>query len=263
MTSRGRAPYNRGVARRLLLVLALPALALAADAADGSGARRAVEAFVARLGGAGITDLTIRQTLTIYDPGGRQPASTVEQVLSVKLPRRQRLEQVVEGQREVRLIVDERAWVRRADGRTYEVPRDPARERTHLLTPLTRTALDLLAEWKALGVRDDVSHETRVRGRPVTVIGVGPNDHEHPAVWLDGEYGVIRVVTRERLPQGEALVDLALSEHRPLQGGFYFPYRQELFADSKLLFLVTVRSVAVNTNPPDALFDPEALGRER
>ena len=80
-----------------------------------------------------------------------------------------------------------------------------------------------------------------------------------PAVWLDPDYGVVRIVTRERLPNGSRLVDLTLSEHRPLVGKLYFPYRQEVFVDAKLLVLFTVRSVAINTNPADALFDPASL----
>jgi hypothetical protein len=58
-------------------------------------------------------------------------------------------------------------------------------------------------------------------------------------------------------------VDLTFSEHRPLAGAFAFPHRQEAFVNGKLLLLVVVRSVAVNTNPADALFDPESLRRAR
>ena len=94
------------------------------------------------------------------------------------------------------------------------------------------------------------------------MIGARPGEREVPAVWLDAEYGVVRIVTRERLPNGPKLVDLALSEHRPLIGVYFFPRRQEAFIDGKLIVLITVRSIQVNTNPPDALFDPEALRQE-
>src|SRR2546426_226725 len=138
-------------------------------------------------------------------------------------------------------------------------------DRTRLLVPVRRSAADLLAEWRALGVRDDVSHVVRVRDRPITVIGARPGDRNVPAVWLDAQYGVIRFVTfvpRETLPTGPTTLDLAFSEHRRLPGGFFFPYRQELFVGGKLLMLFTVRSVDVNMNLPDALFDPDALRRE-
>ena len=36
-------------------------------------------------------------------------------------------------------------------------------------------------------------------------------------------------------------------------------YRQEAFVDGKLVLLVVVRSAQVNTNPDDALFDPDRL----
>lgn len=253
--------------RRALAVLLAGAAALAAGrraraaAAEGAvDARRAVEAFVARLAGAQIADLSIRQTLTLYHPDGRHPRSTVEQRLLIKLPHRQRLEQTVDGEREVRLAVGDRSWVRRADGAVVEAPPE-ARPRTHLIAPFRRTADDLLVEWAALGVRTDRAAAARFRGRPVTVIGARPGDLNVPAVWLDPEHGVVRVVTRERSPRGETVLDLTLDEHRPLIGGAFFPYRQELFADGRLLFVVIVREVAANTGLADALFDPEALRR--
>jgi len=152
-----------------LAVLAL--LVLAPAAALGSEATRAVEAFVARVAGATVNELAVEQSFTLYHPDGRHPQSTGEQRVWFKLPRRQRVEEVVEGRRRVRLIVDDRAWERAPDGRVSEVRVERDHERTHLLMPFRRTAADLLAEWRALGVRDDVSHVTRVNGRAITVIG--------------------------------------------------------------------------------------------
>lgn len=246
-----------------LLAVAL----LASDAVGGeraADARAAVEAFVGRLGAVSVSSLVVDQTLTLYDPAGRQPKSTGEQRLYLKLPRRQRVEQMVDGRREVRLSVGSRAWVRAADGRTYEAPPpDQRRDRTHLLVPLRRSGADLLAEWSALGVRTDVAYATQVGGRRLTVIGAKPGERTVPQVWLDPERGVVRFVARERLPTGDGVVDLTFSEHRPLAGGFVFPHRQEAFVDGKLVVLVVVRSAAVNTNPDDALFDPDALKRGR
>jgi hypothetical protein len=98
-----------------------------------------------------------------------------------------------------------------------------------------------------------------VGARQVTVIGARPGDRDVPAVWLDPDYGVVRLITREQLPNGAKLVDLTLSVHRPRAGRLYFPYRQEMFVDGKLLMLFTVRSIAINTNPADALFEPASL----
>jgi hypothetical protein len=250
------------VLRTVLLGVALLGTVGGAAAADS---RAVVDAFVGRLGTVHVTSLVIDQTLTLYDPAGRQPKSTGEQRLYVKLPRRQRVEQVFDGRREVRIHVDDRAWIRAADGRTYETPpADRHHDRTHLLVPFRRTGADLLAEWKALGVRTDVSYETRVGGRRLTVIGAEPGERTVPQVWFDVERGVVRFVTRERLTgDAESVVDLAFSEHRPLAGAFEFPYRQEAFVNGKLVLLVVVRSAAVNTNPDDALFDPRALQRGR
>src|SRR5439155_76312 len=101
----------------------------------------------------------IVQDLTLYQPNGRHAQSTGEQRVLFKLPRRQRLEQTVEGQREVRLAVGDRLFVRRPDGKVYEAPALPrGNARTDLLVPFRRSAADLLTEWRPLGVRDAVTH---------------------------------------------------------------------------------------------------------
>jgi outer membrane lipoprotein-sorting protein len=235
---------------------------LSVSAAGAIDARQAVEAFVNRLAGAQINDVTIQQTVTLYHPDGRFPQSTGEQTLIIKLPARQRVEQTLEGKREVRLTVGDRTWVRRGDGTVAETGSE--RDRTRVLVPAARSGPALLSEWRALGIREEVTSSARLRGRVVTVIGAESGDRTSPAVWLDPEYGVVRLVAKERLAGGSAsLVDLTFSEHRPLQAGFYFPHRQEAFADGRLLLLITVRSVTLNTNPPDGLFDPATLRRER
>jgi hypothetical protein len=170
----------------------------------------------------------------------------------------------VDGQQEIRVTVGDRVWVRQPDGRTYEAPpADGRRDRVHLLTAFRRGAADLLREWQSLGVRDDVSDEVRMGDRVVTIIGARASERDRPAVWIDPEYGVVRFIVRERLPQGPVLVDLTFSDHRRLVDRFFYPYRQELFAEGKLLALFAVRSAAVNTGLADALFDPEALKRGR
>jgi len=228
-------------------------------AADG---RAAVEAYVARLSGTVVEDVSVVQTFTLYHPDGRRPAVSGTQRLFLKLPRGQRLEQEVDGQREIRVTAGNRVWVRQHDGKTFEAPPvEGRRDRVHLLTAFQRDAGALLGEWRSLGVRDDVSDEVRVGGRVVTIVGAKAAERERPAVWIDPEYGVVRFIARERLPKGPTLVDVVFSDHRQLIDRFFFPYRQEVFADGKLLALVVVRSASVNTRLSDDLFDPEILKR--
>jgi hypothetical protein len=266
----GTRPYNRLVRtlsapgpRRATSIAALACALLGASVpGPAADARTAVEAFLARLSDVPVTDLVLEQSVTFYHPDGRHPQSTGEQRVFVKLPRRQRVEQVVDGQREVRLAVGDRVWIRRPDGKTREAAAaERVRDRTHLLVLFRRAAADVLAEWRALGVRDDVSHEARLGGRPVTVIGARPGERDVPAVWLDPGLGVVRIVTRERLPKGPALVDLAFSDHRALAGGFPFPHRQEAFVDGTLVVRIVVRGASLNTGLPDDLFDPDVLRR--
>ncbi len=241
----------------LLVALLLPwSAGIAADA------KSVVEAYVARLAGTAIEDLSVVQAFTLYHPDGRQPAVTGSQRLFLKPPRSQRLEQDLEGKREIRVTVGDRVWIRQPDGRTYEAPpSEGRRDRVHLLTAFQGGAGDLLREWQSAGVRADVSDEVTVGGRAVTIVGAKAGERDRPAVWVDPEYGVVRFIARERLPQGAALVDIVFSDHRQLVDRFFYPYRQEVFAEGKLLVLVAVRSVTVNTRLSPDLFDPEVLKR--
>ncbi|MGH7277118.1 MAG: hypothetical protein ACREJG_00360 [Candidatus Rokuibacteriota bacterium] len=257
----GTATRRRAV--RILTAAAVLALPLTAQGL-GPETREVIEAFVARGAGARVADLIIEQDVTLYNPDNSLQHVRWHERQVIKLPRRHRVEKLMDGQREIRLVVGDRAWVRRRDGRTYEAPAGHAEgHRSHLLVPQRGTAEDLLRAWRALGIRDDRGHMTRVRGRAVAVIGARPEDRESPAVWMDADYGVVRFLTRETLPAGPALVDRVFSEHRPLVAGFFFPHRQEVFVGGKLLMLVAVGSVVVNTDPSDDLFDPARLRRAR
>ncbi|MBI2544661.1 MAG: hypothetical protein HYW16_05515 [Candidatus Rokubacteria bacterium] len=135
----------------------------------------------------------------------------------------------------------------------------PQRLLIKLPFPFRRTAADLLVEWRGLGVQTEVAQTVRVGGRPVTLIGAREGDRTSSAVWLDPDYGVIRFITREEGLEGVKLLDLAFSEHRKVLAGFFYPFRQEIFLDGKLLSVTAVRNVEVNTGLPDSLFDPDAL----
>src|SRR5262245_15333373 len=166
----------------LVLPLVLAVVGAGAPEAVAQEARAAVEAFVARVSDVRISDLVIDQNLTLYHPpDGQRRVSGGEQRMLFKLPQRQRVEQVVEGQREIPRTVGDRVWVRRADGKGSQAPSaDPTRALAHLLVPAKRRADDLLAEWRSRGIRDDVSHVARVGARPVTVIGAQPGDRDVP-----------------------------------------------------------------------------------
>lgn len=234
--------------------------AVAVSSVAGADLKTVVGAFVGRVAAADIHDLVIDQTLDVYDPQGRYRQSRTDQRLFIKLPGRQRLEQTVDGVREVQIVADGRAWSRQGDGKVEVVALERQRDTARILLPVTRSVTEVLDEWRALGVRADVAHGSRVMQRDVTIVGAFAGDRESPSVWLDDRYGVVRLVTREKLPTGPALVDLTFSEHRPLTRDLFFPYRQEAFVNGRLQLLIVVRSVAVNANLADTLFDPNLLG---
>jgi hypothetical protein len=232
---------------------------LASLAAHAAEPRAVLERFLARAASTPLRDLTLEQDLTVFNLEGRAAFATGTQRVVFRFPDHQRLDQVVDGRSEVRLTVRGKTWRRAPDGTVTTLPA----ERGHaiaLAVPVHRSADEVLAEWRALGVRDDRCHEARVAGRVVTVVGAEPGERDRPAAWVDPDYGVIRFVARESADAGSVLTDISFSDHRPLIGTLFFPYRQETFRSGKLLVRLLVRSVAVNTGPPDSLFDPATLG---
>jgi outer membrane lipoprotein-sorting protein len=245
--------------RAPIVLLTLLAVLVFAPWARAQDARATVEQFVARLSEISVTDMVVTQILTLYDPKDSRQQVIGQQRLLIKLPARQRVETDMAGEREVRLLHGHRLVVERG-GKVFEAPPlERAHQRAHTLVPFRRTAADLLVEWRSLGVLTEVARTVRAGARTVTVIGAREGDRTSPAVWLDPEYGVIRFITREEGPVGVKLLDLAFSEHRKVSAGFFYPFRQEIFLDGKLLSVTSVRNVEVNTGLPDALFDPDAL----
>ena len=243
-----------------LSALALLALAAWAMAAEATEARAALERFLARAAGTPLRDLTIEQDLTVFNQDGRAVFASGTQRVIFRFPDQQRVEQTVEGRGEVRLTVRGKTWRRGSDGKVTELPQDRG-QAIALAVPLRRSADEVLAEWRALGIRDDRAHEVRMAGRVVTVIGAQPGERDRPAAWLDPEYGVVRFVAREAADPGPVLTDVSFSDYRPLVGPLFFPYRQETFRSGKLLVRLLVRSLTANTSPADTLFDPSTLVR--
>jgi hypothetical protein len=97
------------VGRAVVLPLLLAAIGVGVSAAAAQDSRVAVEAFVARFSDIQIGDVVIDQNLSLYLPDGQR--------LFFKVPQRQRVEQTLDGQREIQITVGNKVGVRRADGR--------------------------------------------------------------------------------------------------------------------------------------------------
>jgi len=261
LTLAHRGPYNESVRKRLIATIVTLA-SLMAFAAHAAEPRVVLERYLARATATPLRDLTLDVDLILFSPDGRAPYATGSQLITLRMPDRQRVEQVIDGRTEVRLTVGDKSWRRGPDGKIETLP--PQRSQSIVLAvPVHRKVDEILAEWRALGVRDTRSHESRQGGRPVTVIGAMAGERDRPAAWLDPEYGVVRFVGRDGTEAGNIFTDVTFSDHRPLLGQLFFPYRQEIFRSGRLLLRVLVRAVKVNTSPADSLFDPASLRAPR
>jgi outer membrane lipoprotein-sorting protein len=221
-----------------------------------------VERYAARVSGIAINDLLVTQSLTVVNPQNPADRVTGDQRLSIKFPGRQRLETRIAGQREVQLLSGGRMVILRG-GKAFEAPPpEGERQAGRLVIPFDRTAAGLLSQWRSFGVKTDVSHVRTAEGRQVTVIGALSGDRSSPAVWLDPEYGVVRMVTKDMSTGTPRTLELAYSDHRKVTGELYYPYEQQGLLDGKLVFVARVRSVEINVGLADSLFDPDALLKE-
>jgi hypothetical protein len=132
------------VRRAVVLPLLLAAIGVGVPVAAAQDSRVAVEAFVARFSDVQICDVVIDQNLSVYLPDGQRPYLSGEQRMFFKVPQWQR----------VQVTLGNKVWVRRADGRVVELSAvEPLRPLPTVLVPVKRRAEELLAEWRARGVR--------------------------------------------------------------------------------------------------------------
>src|SRR3990172_7929370 len=233
----------------LLILFHAPSRAAAQDA------RTLLERFLSKVSAVSVNDLAVTQEIVIVDPSGSGQKVSGEQRLYLKPPDKRRLETQLESTRVVTLLNGSRL-VMQSEGKAREAPPgDRARDRRDLIFPFQRSAQDLLAQWQSHGIRTDLVHQGTHGGRAVTVIGATPGDQSLPSVWLDPEYGVVRLVTREETPAGLKRIELSLSHFRPMVGGISYPYKQETLLDGQPFSVVSVKSVRVNSGLSDELFD--------
>ena len=95
----------------------------------------------------------------------------------------------------------------------------------------------------------------------VTVIGAQAGERDRPAAWLDPEYGVVRFVAREAADPGSRVHRRLVFRPSAARGRAVLPVSPGDVPLRQALVRLLVRSLAANTEPPDALFDPAALGR--
>ena len=87
----------------VVLPLLLAAIGVSVPVASAQDGRAAVEAFVARFSNVQIGDVVIDQNLSLYYPDGQRPYLSGEQRMFFKVPQRQRVEQTLDGQREIQI----------------------------------------------------------------------------------------------------------------------------------------------------------------
>ena len=171
-----------------------------------------------------VTDLAIEQTFTLYHPDGRHPQSSGEQRVWIKMPRRQRVEQVdgrpargASRRRRPGLDPHGRRQVSEAPGRARARPHPPAgavpplggrRAGRVALARRARRREPRHPRWAA--ARSPSSAPSRASATPRRC-GSTPSAVSSASSCA------------RSCPSGEGMVDLTFSEHRPLAGGLQFP----------------------------------------
>lgn len=117
--------------------------------------------------------------------------------------------------------------------------------------PPGRTVAQLRAEKIDLGVL----HRDSLDGRPMFVVGAGPNDRTTNQFWVDAERLLfVRLIQTD--PQRRRTQDIRFEKYVQHDGG-WVAERVRFFGDGKPILLEEYSDVRVNVALDDALFVPE------
>jgi outer membrane lipoprotein-sorting protein len=100
----------------------------------------------------------------------------------------------------------------------------------------------------------------RIGGRACHVVAVRDEKSDYTKLWVDKKsLGVVK--TESKLQEGETTVTL-FSDFRRVFGDFELPYRTETYSGKDLISTTIIKSIKLNSDIADGLFDPDAPAGE-
>jgi outer membrane lipoprotein-sorting protein len=109
--------------------------------------------------------------------------------------------------------------------------------------------------WGFTAENSHITGDTTFQDQPCYVVELSRDSVKH-RLWLDKES--LQVLGGESA-DGSSAVNWRLSDFRPVTATYKHPYKVEMFEGDVLISTMTVRSVAVNTNLADDLFDVDKV----
>jgi outer membrane lipoprotein-sorting protein len=103
----------------------------------------------------------------------------------------------------------------------------------------------------------EITGSEKVDGRDCYVVAVKDSSSEMGKVWLDKE--TLNPLKVEGRSDGEINMVMLFQDYRKLVGELSYPYKSEIYQGDKLVSTITVKTVEINKNIPDTLFDPDKV----
>ncbi|MEZ4811190.1 MAG: hypothetical protein R2819_12590 [Allomuricauda sp.] len=116
---------------------------------------------------------------------------------------------------------------------------------------------ETLERLQGLGIDPSLFSKSEYKGKPVYILGAGPNDPSKPQIWVDAqELYVVR-----RFSQGKhgELYEVKYDDFKNI-GGNWLETWIEFHVDGKLIQTERYNNIDVDPNLDDAVFDPTAFG---
>jgi outer membrane lipoprotein-sorting protein len=105
-------------------------------------------------------------------------------------------------------------------------------------------------------VGEIVGSET-VNGRDCHVVATMEVTVEMAKIWLDKE--TLDLVKAEAKPEDQDLTVMFFKDYKKVIGDFRYPFVTEIHQNGELISTITVKTVEVNKDLADALFDPDKV----
>jgi len=193
------------------------------------------------------------QTTVIYDPALEGGMGELEETLYYLYPDRFRCEVNTPEGEQVRVVGPEGA-ILVTNGKIIGETENPFDHFKDLL--LYRQEDFLLKRLSEQDVDLGVVSLGRYKGRIAYVIGAKYPDESVSQVWIErNTFRPIRYVLRGGGPHGEILEEIEYADYMSLEKGRWYPARILFFQNGQLARMYLLKTIKVNTELPDQLFD--------
>ena len=131
----------------------------------------------------------------------------------------------------------------------------PFTEKEELAYPDSKKYQRDTAFWDTLIANGEMTGEEMLGNYDCILAQATDEKGEKFTLWIEKD--TWNLIQAENHNEGSGKINFWNSDFRKIEGNWEIPFKQEVYVDGKLVLTSLVKSVKVNQNPADELFDPD------